>query len=347
MTKKLNKQNTLRDPAKKQAEVTEEMWQQVNQDYREKVEEFVSVQDLSPASRKQYISVLRQFGWYMHTSMNNKAFFKITKRDFLRYLSYIRDNRKMSSSAIGVRKSVVSSFCNHIENIIAEEEPEYKTFRNFTRGLPAIAKNRTYEKVKVTKDEFDLMMNVLEEDENWLGMAWLATAFLVGARRSEIIQFKTEILNYEIPDDMDFVMSHTVRGKGKSLDGKPLQYMVPLVVLPFWKKWVDSRGYESDYIFTTKYSNEIKVMSTAWADEFCSNTLSDILERRINVHIFKNSCITNLLESGVDIKLVSKFVAHHNDISTTQIYDLRDFEDEKKKIFSTKKKDNSEENSES
>ncbi|MGR6760435.1 tyrosine-type recombinase/integrase [Paenibacillus sp. T2-29] len=333
MSKKEVKKNTLREPAKKQAEVTDEMWQQVNEDYRFNSEEFVSVQDLSPQSRKQYTSVIRQFGWYMVNSMNNKPFYKITKRDFLRYLSYIRDNRKMSSSAISFRKSVISSFCNHIENIIAEEDENYKTFRNFTRGLPSISKNRVYEKIKVTKDEYDMMMNVLEEDENWLGMAWLATAFRVGARRSEIIQFKTEILNYEVPVDKNYITTHTVRGKGKSIDGKPLQYMVPLDVIPHLKKWVDSRGYESEYIFSTKYGNEIKAMSPAWADDFCSNTLSDILERRVNVHIFKNSCITYLLESGVDINLVSKFVAHHNDISTTSIYDLRDFEDEKNKIF--------------
>ncbi|WP_413986483.1 tyrosine-type recombinase/integrase [Paenibacillus polymyxa] len=333
MSKKEVKKNTLREPAKKQAEVTDEMWQQVNEDYRFNAEEFVSVQDLSPQSRKQYTSVIRQFGWYMVTSMNNKPFYRITKRDFLRYLSYIRDTRKMSSSAISFRKSVISSFCNHIENIIAEEDENYKNFRNFTRGLPPISKNRVYEKVKVTKDEYDMMMGVLEEDENWLGMAWLATAFRVGARRSEIIQFKTEILDYEVPDDKNYVMTHNVRGKGKSIDGKPIQYMIPLDVIPHLKKWVESRGYESEFIFTTKYGNEIKAMSPAWADDFCSNTLSDILERRVNVHIFKNSCITYLLESGKDIKIVSKFVAHHNDISTTSIYDLRDFEDEKNQIF--------------
>jgi len=35
----------------------------------------------------------------------------------------------------------------------------------------------------------------------------------------------------------------------------------------------------------------------------------------------------------VDINIVSKYIAHHNDISTTQIYDLRDFEEEKNEIF--------------
>ncbi|MBX4152350.1 tyrosine-type recombinase/integrase [Paenibacillus lautus] len=333
MSKKDINKNTLREPAKKLPEVTEEMWLQVNEDYRTLAEEFITVQDLSPASKKQYTSVLRQFGWYMCSSMNNKFFYKITKRDFMRYLSYLRDNRKMSSSAIGLRKSIVSSLCNFIENIIAEDEENYKSFRNFTRGLPPIPKNRVYEKVKVTKDEYDMMMSLLEADENWLGMAWLATAFRVGARRSEIIQFKTEILDYPITEGNSYVLSHIVRGKGKSTDGKPLEYMIPLDVLPYWRKWVESRGYESEYIFTTKYGNEVKAMSAAWADDFCSNTLSDMLERRINVHIFKNSCVTYLLESGVDINLVSKFVAHHNDISTTQIYDLRDFEDEKNQIF--------------
>ncbi|WP_240636518.1 tyrosine-type recombinase/integrase [Paenibacillus silvae] len=333
MSKKEVKQNTLREPAKKQAEVTEEMWLQVNEDYRSIVDEFISVQDLSPASRKQYTSVLRQFGWYLYSSMNDKPFYKITKRDFLRYLSFIRDNRKMSSSAISLRKSVVSSLCNHIENIIADEEENYKGFRNFTRGLPAIARNRVYEKVKVTKDEYDSMMKILEEDQNWLGMAWLATAFLVGARRSEIIQFKSEIMDYKVPEGQNYVLSHVVRGKGPSTDGKPLEYMVPLEVLPYWQKWLDTRGYESEYVFTTRYGNEIKAMSPAWANDFCTNVLSDMLERRINVHIFKNSCITYLLESGVPMHLVSKYVAHHNDISTTQIYDLRDFEEEKNQIF--------------
>lgn len=335
MAKKEIEKNTLREPAKKLPEVTDEMWMQVNEDYRYLVDEYISVQAHSPQTKKQYLSVLRQFGWYVCQSMNNKPFYKLTKRDFLRYISFLRDNRKMSSSAISFRKATVSSLCNYIENVVAEDDDNYAKFRNFTRGLPAIPKNKVYEKVKVTKEEYDLMMKTLEDDENWLGMAWLAVAFRVGARRSEIIQFKTEILDYEIVEGQSYVLSHTVRGKGRSDDGKPLEYMIPLDVLPYLRKWVESRGYDHEYIFTTKYKGTIDKMSSSWADEFCANVLSDILGRRINVHIFKNSCITYLLESGVDINLVSKFVAHHENISTTQIYDLRTFEDEKNQIFDT------------
>lgn len=327
------KRNMLRERAKPLPEVTDEMWESVNKGYRELVNEFVSVQPLSPKSKTQYISSLRQFGWFVHQSMNNKPLHKITKRDFLRYISYLRNDRKMSSSGINLKKASVSSLCNYIENVVADEEDDYKNFRNFTRGLPPVPRNRVYDKVKVTYDEYQEMMKVLEDDENYLGMAWLATAFLVGARRSEIIQFRTEILNYHVPEGQNYILSHVVRGKGKSTDGKPLEYMIPLDVLPYWRKWIEVRGYEHEDIFTTKYDGKEGRMSPEWANYFCSEVLSNILGRRINVHIFKNSCITYHLEKGVDISLVSRFIAHHNDISTTSIYDLRDFEEEKNQIF--------------
>lgn len=333
MSEKKIEKNMLRERAQKLPEVTDEMWKQVNEDYQLLVEEYLSVQNHSKETKKQYSSGLRQFGWFISRSMNNKPLYKITKRDFLRYISYLRDDRKLSSSALSFKKACVSSLCNYIENVVADEEKNYRQFRNFTRGLPSIPRNRVYEKVKVTKEEYKEMMKVLENDENWLGMAWLATAFRVGARRSEILQFKSEILEYEIPEGQTYVLSHNVRGKGKSTDGKILQYMIPLDVLPYWKKWIDNRGYESDYIFTGKHKGEIKPLSPSWADHFCSEVLSNILGRRVNVHIFKNSCITALLEDGIEISLVSKYVAHHEDISTTQIYDLRDFEEEKNQIF--------------
>ncbi|NBI28595.1 tyrosine-type recombinase/integrase [Chengkuizengella marina] len=325
------KKNMLRERAKKLPAVTDEMWREVNEDFRIIAEEFVSVQDFSPKTKKQYRSALRQFGYYIYSSMNNKPLYKITKRDFLRYRSFLEDHG-LSSSSKKFKQNSVSSLCNYIENVVADEDENYTRFRNFTRGLPPIPKNKVYEKIKVTKEEYDLLMEMLAEDENYLGMAWLATAFRVGARKSEIIQFKTEILDYSIPENQSYVLSHTIRGKGKSTDGKPLQYMIPLDVLPYLKKWVEVRGYDHEYIFTTKHHGQTKQMSADWADALC-DTLSHILGRRVNIHIFKNSCITHLLESGIDMKLVSKYVAHHEDISTTQIYDLRDFEEEKNRIF--------------
>lgn len=241
----------------------------------------------------------------------------------------------MSSSAKGFKKSVVSSFCNYIENMVADDEPTYKNFRNFTRGLPPIPKNRVYDKVKISKDDYDLIMDILLNDEKYMEAAWVAVAFNAGARRAEIPQFKTEVINYPIPEGQNYILSHIVRLKGRGEDGKQEPYMLNLEALKYIRLWVEKRDYEHEYIFTVKYGGEIAPVSEQWANDFCSNKLSNILGRRINPHLFKASCVTYLLEQGVDLALVSKYIAHHNDVSTTiKHYDLRDFAEEKNKIFS-------------
>jgi integrase len=323
----------LRQRAEKLPEVDQEKWNTVDEEHRNLVQEFLDVNQFREKTRKQYTSSLKQFFYWVQSSLNGKKLYKISKRDFLRYISFL-SNRGMSSSGIGLKKAAVSSLNNYIENVVAEDDSNYETFRNFTRGLPAIPKTQTYEKVKITREEYELMMNTLEEDENYLGMAWLATAFNVGARRAEIVKFKSEILDYPIPEGQSYVLSHTIFGKGRG-EGKPLQYMVNTEALKYMKLWIEKREFDHEYIFTTKYNGEVNQMSESWADYFCSDVLSDILGRRINPHIFKASAITYLLEvKKIPIELVSKFVAQHNDISTTtKHYDLRDFEEEKNSIF--------------
>lgn len=333
MSKKIEK-NMLRKRAIKLPNVTDEKWNQVLEEHRDIVEEFFDAnRHLSKQSIKQYISGLRQFFWFVHIKLKDKPLHSITKRDFIKYMGYLQDNN-LSSKTLSLKKSSVSTLCNFIENIIADDDERYERFRNFTKGLPAIPKNQVYSKVKVTREEYEFMMSELEKQGHYLGMAWLAVSFNCGTRKGEIRQFKTEIIDYPIDKDKNYVLSHIVRGKGKSTDGKPLQYMINFEALKYIKLWIEKRGYENEYIFTTSYSDKHNMISSAWANYFCTKILSPMLNRRINPHIFKSSCITYLLENGVDIALVSKFIAHHEDISTTaNNYDLRDFENEKNEIF--------------
>lgn len=327
------KKNMLRERAKKADDITDEMYNKVNAEYREFVDEYLAAQNHSPATRKQYTSGLRYFGYFIYKSLNNKPLYKLTKRDMLRYISHLKD-RGLSSSAINFKKACVSSLMNYIENFIADEIEEYKSFRNLTRGLPAIPKNIVYDKEKVTYEEYKEMMKALKSDENYLGMAWLATAFNVGARRSEIIQFKVSDVKKPFPEDSTYILSSKIRLKGAGEQGKVEEYMINKEAYDYMNLWIDKRGYESEYIFTTKMNGEAKQMSKTWANYFCSEVLSPIIGRRINPHIFKASCVTYLLEQGVPIELVSKYVAHHENVATTVAhYDLRDFEEERNNIF--------------
>lgn len=231
------------------------------------------------------------------------------------------------------KKSAVSTLCIFVENIIAEDEEDYSNFRNFTKAVTDIPKNTVYNKIPVTQEEYDKLISTLLESKNYLAVAWVAVAWNVGSRRNETLQFKSEIVNYEMEEGKNYINSHIVYAKGRA-GGKPVQYMINKEALKYIKLWLENRGYEHEFIFTTKHNGKINVASEGWADELCYNTLSKILERRINVHIFKASAVTNLLNKGIDIKIVSKYVAHHNDISTTQnFYDLTDDTEAKDSIF--------------
>jgi len=324
----------LRERAERIEDITDEMWFTCNKENRELVTEYLKVNtQLSKKTRIQYTTCLRQFFYYVKTELKDKVFYKVTKRDFMKYMSVMQE-RGLSSSAIGLRKSSVSSFCNYIENVVMDDILDYKGFRNFTRGMPSISKNKVYDKIKITEDEYKIMMDYLEEKGNYLALVWVATAFNVGSRRAEIIQFKKEILDYPIEEGKNYVLAHPVRGKGFGFDGKILKYMINFDALKYMKLWIDNRDHDSEYIFTVKYQGRIKAISEGWANGLCKDVLSPLLSRRINPHLFKASCVTYLLEKGVDLKIVSKYVAQHNDTATTSnFYDLRDFEDEKNNIF--------------
>lgn len=327
------KMNMLRDRAKPLPIVTEKMFKACNYENVDLVVEYLQTSNnLSKQTLKQYKSGLYQFVYYVYENLNDKPFYKITKRDFRRYMSYLM-NRGLSSSALKFKKSAVSAFCKYIENVIAEEEEAYSRFRNFTTGTGDIPKNQVYNKVAITKEEYDLMMETLESDNNTLGLAWVATMYNVGCRRSGILGFKTEILNYEKEEGVNYVLSHPVREKGRGKDGKIVEYMIPDVALEYMRRWVESRGYEHPLIFTVKHRGQVQPMSSGWANRFCEDVLSDIVGRRVNPHIFKGSCVTNHLLKGTDVKLVSKYIAQHESIETTMIYDLRDDTEARKKMF--------------
>lgn len=325
---KINK-NMVRERALKLPEVTDEMYFLCNAETREMIQEFFDNKPtLSPDTKKQYWSALRQFAYWIYQNAGDKPLYKIKKRDFTRFMSYLV-NRGMSSSGLKFKKSAVSSLCVYIEDNVTDDDEmeEYSHFRNFTKAFKDIPLNYVYEKIPISEEEYLKLLEALEDDGNYMGLAWVACAFNCGARRGGIRQFKTECVKDGIPEGKSFVYSNQVREKGRSVDGKIVKYMLNADCVKYINLWLEHRGYDHEYIFTTKYNGEVHMVSKSWADDLCSNVLSDILGRRINPHLFKASAVTNLLNKGKDIKVVSKLIAQHNSVETTmKFYDLRELD---------------------
>ena len=325
--------NMLRERAEKLQDVSEEEWEGVLKHNKDMMKEFLDAnKHLSVQTVKQYTSALRIFFTFVKNELGNRPLYLIKKRDFIKYFGFLQDNG-LSSSALKFKRSSVSTLCKYVEKIVVEEEENYKNFRNFTTAISDIPLNKVYDKIAINQKEYEKVMKVLTEEEDYLGLAWFAVAYNVGARKSEIIQFKTEIANYIKEEGKNFIETHNVRGKGKSRDGKIIKFMVNDEAMKYIKLWLEKRGFNHEYIFTAKYDGKINKMSSSWANNFCQNKISNILERRINPHLFKASCVTHLLEEGIDIKIVSRYIAHHNSVETTGLYDLRDDSEAKNSIF--------------
>lgn len=326
MSKEKVELNMVRERALSLPPVTDEMYNACNSETREIIEEFFANKpQLSPDTVTQYKSGLRQFVYWLYTSCNDKPLYKIKKRDFVRFMSYLT-NRGMSSSGLKFKKSACSSLCGYIlDNIVDDEDmEEFSRFRNFTTAYKDIPLNYVYEKIPISEEEYKTLKEVLLEEENYMALAWVVCAFNCGARRGGIVQFKVDAIKDGIPEGKTFVLSNKVREKGRSKDGKICTYMLNQECIDYINLWLEHRGYEHDYIFTTRYGGEIKPASKEWASNMCQDVLSDILGRRINPHLFKASAATNLLEKGKDLKMVSKYVCQHNSVETTlKFYDLR------------------------
>lgn len=107
--------------AKRSEDITDEIWNQVNEFNREMVQDYLDNQtDLSLKTRPAYRSGLRVFFVYVKDHLNNKDFTQIKKKEFQKYLNWLT-NRGLSDSAIKFKKSCVSAFCNYIMLMYEEE----------------------------------------------------------------------------------------------------------------------------------------------------------------------------------------------------------------------------------
>jgi len=325
--------NQLRDRAEKDKPVTDEMWNKVNPFNKELVEEFLMESThLSEKSQVQYRSALRQFYFWVYETLNDKQVNQIKKKDFMRYQnSLIR--RGVSSSGIKMKRSAISSMNKYLINYYEDDE-DFKTFRNFVEGVQNPTPNKVYNKIPLSKEELELIYNTLEEDNEWQIIAAIKVLYASGCRRGEFIQLKKEIVDYEPLKDKDGNPSNTyrtnpVRAKGKGEQGEIRPLLIDKEAIDAIKKWLEVRGGDDcEYVFVSKNNGKVQQLGISAPNYWFKEIISDIVGRRVNVHLTRSTRATHALTDGTDIKAVAKLLSHKDTSTTEKFYDLRDDEDD-------------------
>ncbi|MFC8688149.1 tyrosine-type recombinase/integrase [Brevibacillus porteri] len=335
---KLN-ENMYRDRADRLPKVTDDQWRLINAFNREKVEEYLlESTHLSKQSQTQYRSALRQFYiWVLETFGDKKKIYELKKKDFMRFQNMLL-RRGMSSNAIKLKRSCVSALNKYLINFYEDEE-EFSTFRNFVDGVPNPTPNKVYKKIPLTHEEFELILQVLEEDEQWQIIAALHLLYSSACRRSELIQLKKEIVNYSYVKDKEgndtsYYKTHEVRAKGRGEDGKPRGLLFDDKAKNAVLKWLEIRGEDDcPYIFVSKQNGEYKQVNVTTINYWCKEIISDIIGRRVNPHLIRGTRSTHLLLEGKDIKKAQVLLGHEDSSTTDKFYDLRDNKDDLSDIF--------------
>ena len=335
--------------AKKSDDITSEMWQQINKFNRDLVDEFIDSKiELSEKSKVQYESSLRIFFWWVHENLEDKNCIDIKKKEFVKYLNWLT-NRGLSESAIKLKKSVVSSFCNFVMEYYEEE---YPTFRSFvSSSMKVVQTGYVHEKQPLTIEEYDELCKKLEELEKWQILAWLKFSYSTGCRRAESRQLLKEVVKYspiikevETTDEegnKKLVQSisyktHNIRCKGHSQVGKVRKLQFSEDAMEAIKKWLEVRGDDDcPYVFVVKEKNgETHQVGETVFNDWCSGLLTKLVGRRMHPHLLRESRATNIVvEEGKSIETAQRLLGHESSETTVKHYVIRDDIDDADEAF--------------
>ena len=315
-------------------EVTDEQWKSVNEKNRKMVEEFLRESTtLSTETLKQYTSALKIFYHWIETECGNKAFTEIKPRDFLLYQNFLT-RQGLSSSAIRLKRSAISSLNGYIEIYYSDEYPMFRNFIN--KKIPAPVQSFVNEKKPLTLEEYHSLCFSLEALEKWQELAYLKCSFSSAGRRAEIAQILKDIVKTEpkIVGIVKIYSTSDIRCKGRGKAGKVRRLQIDEDAMLSIRKWLEVRGDDDcPYLFVSKVGDTAKQISLETFNAWCSGLFEGIVGRRVHPHLFRESRATSMVvEDGKDIKIAQKLLGH-NSSTTTEIYVIRDDKDDSDEAF--------------
>lgn len=312
--------------------VTEEEYLKCNEWNRMILEEFLQQSHFSKDSVKQYRSAGKIFLRFVFDRFQDKPIYELKARNGMLYQNWL-DGLGLSSSAIRLRRSLVSSLSNYIELYYGED---YPLFRNiFPKGVAHVPHHHKNEKIPLTVDEFNHLVKTLDEQEEYQMKLYVLLAYYTGSRRGECIQVLKEVVNYDKVKGKDFYATNTVRGKGAGKNGKPYKLFFNDIVMDAMKGWLEFRGEDNiPELFVRVYKDgRVTPLKREVFNDWCSGKFTEILGIRVTPHNFRRTRATHMVvEEGLSIDK-AKALLQHESSETTSTYVIKEDGDELDDIF--------------
>lgn len=232
-----------------------------------------------------------------------------SKRTISIYLHYIE--KFLNSIDTNIQRVNSKDFQSYLDNYNFTSVSQQNQIINAIRFLYKFGLGKKYDKVSFTRPrkekklpkviDNDYILSRLSGIENLKHRAILSVTYSVGLRVSEIINLKIEDI------DSKRMVIHIKNAKGKKDRIVPLSNNILELLREYYKEYTPR-----EYLFNGQ-------KSLMYSSNSCNKIVKKYLGNQYHIHQLRHSCFTNLLESGVDIRIIQK-IAGHGNVKTTEIY---------------------------
>lgn len=315
--------------------VLPELWNQVNKENKELMNEFVSYcssTSKSPKTIDGYKNDIMIFYCWNLQNNNNKFFIELSKRDVMRYQGYLVNELKLSSNRVRRLKSSLSSMSKFIEAIMDDSFPNYKPIIN---KVPAPPKQEVRDKTVLSDEQIEGLLKELVEKKMFQHACVLALAAASGSRKSELLRFKVSYFKDEnIKYNALYKTPEKIKTKGRSLGKYIYRYVLVSQFKPYFDLWMEDRkrlGIEGEELFWNKYGGIMKPADVSTLNSYAL-TFSNMLGIDFYWHSLRHFFTTSLCRANVPADVIKDIVGWESTNMVT-VYNDTEVDDEIGKYF--------------
>lgn len=216
---------------------------------------YLSISDKSLQTIDLYKHQLKIFFTWNAKYNNNKKFIQLRARDFLNYITYLKE-LKESVARIKNAKSILSSFSNFIELYY---EDEYPDFKNRIRLIKIETREPVFEKTILKDSQVNEFLKRLTDAKEYQIACYVALLANSGMRKSEALQMRVDFFNSKhskYKGDYSLYKTEEIRSKGGGIKGKQIPKYVFKRDFDFylnnWLKYRKENNIKSEFLFLDK-----------------------------------------------------------------------------------------------
>lgn len=213
----------------------------------------------SPKSCNVYRSNFNIFFTWNLLYNDNVSFVDIKKIEMQDFFDFCLTELKWSPNRYAQMHSSLSELSKYVEKFY---DVDYPKFRNLLVFIEKIPKKTVRKKSVFKKDELDGLMRWLGENGRVNEQCLLALIMASGSRASELVRFRTSLIDYNHTafEGLFLETTEEIRVKGHGTDGNYVfRYIIKDMFVPYYEKYLPLRnfivkkyGKDHDYLFVKR-----------------------------------------------------------------------------------------------